>query len=88
MWARSTIYNEARELSILTEIRNTLTKEEPNIKRVKIGVRQAFQRIADLSNLVLMKRSSLRKARRAVVHAARAKHPNHTGSNMMSSLSL
>lgn len=79
---------EARELAMLNEIRNTITKEENNIKRVKAdNVEEAFHRIADLLNLVLTERSGLKKARRAIIETVKANHSGHIVSNDLSMVS-
>lgn len=63
---------EARELTILMEIRSTLLKEEASIKRVKAdGVREAITKITNLLNIVLAERPGLREARRALVEAVK-----------------
>ncbi|CAI6370841.1 unnamed protein product [Macrosiphum euphorbiae] len=75
---------EARELSILMEIRSTLSKEEASIKRVKAdGVREAINKITNLLNIVLTERSSLRKARRMLVEAVKTNGPSQRDVNIL-----
>lgn len=42
---------ETRELSLLTEIKNTFNKIEPNLKKIKTeGVQEAFFKIGDIKS--------------------------------------
>lgn len=73
---------------MINEAMNTLMKEEDNIKNAKSpGVSEAFHKIADLINLVLTERPSLRKARKAVVEAAIDKHAINIDPNVLNTVS-
>lgn len=75
---------EARELSILMEIRSTLIKEEASIKRVKAdGVREAINKITNLLKIILTERSSLRKARRVLDEAVKTNGPSQRDVNIL-----
>lgn len=70
---------EAKELSMLNEMKNILCKAEQNINKVKTeGVQAAFHKIFDLLNIILVERVGLRKARRALVEVAKLSRPDST----------
>lgn len=75
---------EARELTILMEIRSTLINEEASIKRVKAdAVREAITKVTNLLNIVLAEIPSLRKARRMLVDAVKTNGPSQCDVNIL-----